>query len=73
MFSCSLFLDASSHLYKRACPSVGPSVGRSVRRSVRYASSNIAQMTHRVARLGLFSKYLCSFFDFLGVKRSETI
>ena len=29
------FLDASSHLYKRPCPSVGPSVGPSVRRSVR--------------------------------------
>ena len=27
------FLDASSHLYERVCPSVGPSV----RRSVRYA------------------------------------
>ena len=25
-----LFLDASSHLYKRVCPSVGPSVGPSV-------------------------------------------
>ena len=24
------FLDASSHLYKRPCPSVGPLVGRSV-------------------------------------------
>ena len=30
----SLFLDASSHLYKRVCPSVGPSVRPSVRRSV---------------------------------------
>ena len=29
-----LFLDASSHLYNRACPSDGPSVGRSVRPSV---------------------------------------
>ena len=29
------FLDASSHLYKRVCPSVGWSVGRSVRPSVR--------------------------------------
>ncbi len=29
-----LFLDASSHLYMRVCPSVGPSVGRSVGRSV---------------------------------------
>ena len=29
-----LFLDASSHLYKRVCPSVGPSVRPSVRRSV---------------------------------------
>ena len=33
--SHSLFLDASSHLYKRVCPSVGPSVGPSVRPSVR--------------------------------------
>ena len=36
----NLFLDASSHLYKRVCPSVcpsvGPSIGPSVRRSVRY-------------------------------------
>ncbi len=31
----SLFLDASSHLYMRVCPSVRPSVGRSVRPSVR--------------------------------------
>ncbi len=31
------FLDASSHLYKRACTSVRPSVGRSVRRSVGHA------------------------------------
>ena len=29
-----IFLDASSHLYKRVCPSVGPSVGPSVRPSV---------------------------------------
>ena len=29
------FLDASSHLYNRTCPSVGPSVGPSVRRLVR--------------------------------------
>ena len=29
-----LFLDASSHLYKRVCPSVGWSVGPSVRQSV---------------------------------------
>ena len=28
----SLFLDASSHLYKRVRPSVGPSVGPSVMR-----------------------------------------
>merc|ERR1711951_309795 len=31
-----IFLDASSHLYKRVCPSVGPSVRPSVRRSVRW-------------------------------------
>ena len=29
-----LFLDASSHLYKRVCPSIGWSVGRSVGQSV---------------------------------------
>ena len=29
------FLDGSTHLYMRSCPSVGRSVGRSVRRSVR--------------------------------------
>ena len=34
-FFFQLFLDASSHLYKRVCPSVRPSVGPSVRRSVR--------------------------------------
>ena len=28
------FLDASTHLYKRLCPSVGPSVRRLVRPSV---------------------------------------
>ena len=28
------FLDATTHLFKRSCPSVGPSVGPSVRRSV---------------------------------------
>ena len=50
------FLDASSHLYKRVCPSVGPSVRpsvgpsvgpsvrRSVRQSVRYAFSKIAKI-----------------------------
>ena len=31
------FLDASSHLYKRVCPSVGPSVRWSVGLSVRHA------------------------------------
>jgi len=30
----TLFLDASSHLYNRVCPSVGRSVGWSVGRSV---------------------------------------
>ena len=30
----SSFLDASTHLYKRLCPSVRPSVGRSVGRLV---------------------------------------
>ena len=31
------FLDASSHLYKRVCPSVGPSVRPSVSRYVCHA------------------------------------
>ena len=35
-------------------PSVRPSVRPSDRPSVRYASSDITQMTHLVARLGLF-------------------
>ena len=35
MTASSLFLDASSHLYKRVCPSVRRSVRPSVRRSVR--------------------------------------
>ena len=38
------FLDASSHLYKRVCPSVhqsiGLSIGPSVRRSVRWSVRN---------------------------------
>ena len=34
------FLDASSHLYKRVCPSVGRSVRPSVRRSVRRSVRN---------------------------------
>ena len=42
------FLDASSHLYKRVCPSVRPlvrpSVRLSVRPSVRYAFSKIAKI-----------------------------
>ena len=37
------FLDASSHLYKRVCPSVGRSVRRSVRPSVRDAFVKIAE------------------------------
>ena len=39
-----LFLDASSHLYKRVCLSVRPSVGPSVRLSIRYAFSKIAKI-----------------------------
>ena len=35
LWSLAFFLDASSHLYKRVCPSVGPLVGRSVGWSVR--------------------------------------
>merc|ERR1719259_1054259 len=34
MMSFDDFLDATTHLYKRSCPSVGPSVGPSVRPSV---------------------------------------
>ena len=30
MYRFSVFLDATTHLYKRSCPSVGPSVGPSV-------------------------------------------
>ena len=44
--SCSQytsFLDASTHLYKSLCPSVGPSVGRSVRPLVT-RFSNIAKI-----------------------------
>ena len=40
------------HLYKRVCLSVH----QSVYPSVRYASSDIMQMMHRVARLGLLQK-----------------
>ena len=36
----SMFLDASTHLYMRVCPSVRRSVGRSVRRSVRPSVRN---------------------------------
>ena len=32
--SPTYFLDASSHLYKRVCPSIRPSVGRSLHRSI---------------------------------------
>ena len=39
------------------CPSVHPSVGLSVHPSIRYTSSDITQMMHRVARLGLFYKF----------------
>ena len=35
------FLDASSHLYIRSCPSVGPSDGRSVGRSVGWMVRNL--------------------------------
>ena len=38
------FLDASSHLYKRVCPSVGPSVHRSVGLSVRNAFYQVLLM-----------------------------
>merc|ERR1712240_966519 len=34
LLPCISFLDASSHLYMRVCPSVGPSVRPSVRPSV---------------------------------------
>ena len=35
------FLDASSHLYDRLCPSVGWSVGQSVKDSLRTSKSSI--------------------------------
>ena len=38
----------------KICPRISISVGPSVRPSFFYASSNITQRTHRVARLGLF-------------------
>ena len=37
------FLDASSHLYKRVCPSVGPTVRPLVRPSVHTAFVKIAE------------------------------
>ena len=37
MFARYAFLDASSHLYKRPCPSVGPLVGKSIGRFIRNA------------------------------------
>ena len=59
----SLFLDASSHLYMRVCPSVRPSVCPYVRPSV-CPSVNIKEKppkttisaceTHRITRPGLF-------------------
>ena len=39
------FLDASSHLYNRVCPSVRPTVRISVRRSVRHAFVNNYETT----------------------------
>jgi len=39
--SWAYFLDASSHLYMRSCPSVGPSVRPSVGRSVRPSLCNL--------------------------------
>ena len=39
--SLNLFLDASSHLYKRPCPSVGPSVRPSVGWSVTLSSKSM--------------------------------
>ena len=35
-FSIAPFSDASSHLYKRVCPSICPSIGPSVRPSVNH-------------------------------------
>ena len=37
---CSSFLDASTHLYKRVCPSVGLSVGPSVRNHIFFISES---------------------------------
>ena len=44
---CS-FLDASSHLYKRVCPSVRPSVRRSVGPSVRPSVAFVSNTRKRV-------------------------
>ena len=42
----SIFLDASSHLYKRVCPSVGPSVRWSVRDAfVKIAENGVMLMS----------------------------
>ena len=44
----SLFLDASSHLYKRPCPSVGPSIRPLVGRSVMLLSKWMKNCLSRI-------------------------
>ena len=61
------FLDASTHLYKRSCPSVGPSVGPSVRRSVRvifnHCFSIFLTFVVSVAPRDPFFRIPCKFLD----------
>ena len=78
LWACKSFSDASSHLYKRVCPSVRPSVRpsirRSVRRSVRNAFVKIAENgimqdgdASYVVYTALFSpSFLCAILSFLG-------
>ena len=68
--SLYLFLDASSHLYKRVCPSVGrsvrPSVGRSVRRSVTsyFLFSKMKGFLHVCHQTGLETSQKCGIASF---------
>ena len=54
----TFFLDATSHLYKRSCPSVRPSVGWSVPRYFRTSKNDISEVptttNERVMNLSCF-------------------
>ena len=41
----TVFLDASSHLYQRVCPSVGSSVGPSVGNAFFFLNSEIEELS----------------------------